>query len=87
MKITINMDDELLEDAMRIMGASTKTEAIHTALREVVRRARLIELLKEGSGKTPEELGEMFDPASDPMKLRMAEGVTPYHVVSDRSKK
>ncbi|MDF1825295.1 MAG: type II toxin-antitoxin system VapB family antitoxin [Verrucomicrobiales bacterium] len=80
MKITINLDESLLDDVVRITGAGTKTEAVTIALREVVRRARLVEVLRKGTGASPGELKDMFDPASDPMALRVAEGVTPYQV-------
>ena len=69
MKITINMDDELLDSVMAITGASTKTEAIHIALKDIVRRAKLLNVLKGGMGLSPDELRNAFDPASDPMKF------------------
>ncbi|MEM9479292.1 MAG: type II toxin-antitoxin system VapB family antitoxin [Verrucomicrobiota bacterium] len=78
MKLTVNLDNALLERVVKITGASTKTEAIHTALREVDRRARLIEVLREGDGATAEERGSLFDPASDPEKLRAAEEPSAY---------
>lgn len=80
MKMTINLDEGLLEEVMKVTGAATKTEAVMTALREVARRARLVETLRAGSGVSGEELKTMFDPASDPMALRVAEAVTPYQV-------
>ena len=82
MKITINMDDELLDSVMTITGASTKTEAIHIALKDIVRRAKLLNILREGTGVPASELSEMFDPASDPMKLRVGEGITTYQVTN-----
>ena len=45
MKLTLNIDDELLERVRETMGAKTKTEAIHLALKEMDRRNKLIELL------------------------------------------
>ncbi len=82
MKITINMDDELLDSVMAITGASTKTEAIHIALKDIVRRAKLLNILREGLGMTPDEIRNSIDPASDPMKLRVGEGITPYQVTN-----
>ena len=78
MKITLNMDDELLERVMARTGAPTKTEAIHMALREMDRRANLVEVLREGTGASREELRVMFDADSDPDSLRAAEPLTPY---------
>tara|TARA_R110002049_G_scaffold132794_1_gene292044 strand:- start:1377 stop:1631 length:255 start_codon:yes stop_codon:yes gene_type:complete len=73
MKLTINIDDALLDTVVRITGASTKTEAITTALKEVERKAKLVEVLRAGTGASPKELKTMFDPASDPMLMRAAE--------------
>ncbi len=36
----IDLDDDLLDEAMRLMGAATKDDAVNTALREYVQRAR-----------------------------------------------
>ena len=38
MRTTLDIDEVLLEEAMRASGASTKTEAIEAGLRELVRR-------------------------------------------------
>ena len=78
MKLTINLDDALMERVMKITGATTKTEAIHFALREVDRKARLIDVLREGLGADPDELRSMFDEASDPSNLRVEEPCPPY---------
>ena len=45
MKLTLNIDDELLERVRETTGAKTKTEAIHVALNEMDRRNKLRELL------------------------------------------
>jgi hypothetical protein len=50
MKLTLNIDDELLTRVMETTGAKTKTDAIHAALAEVDRRNKLIALLAEGIG-------------------------------------
>ncbi len=83
MKLTINIDDALLDNVVKITGASTKTEAITTALREVERKARLVEVLREGTGASPEELKTMFDASSDPMLLRAAEAPATYRTGTD----
>ena len=36
MKTTININDELLNEAMKISGAKTKTEAIERGLEEII---------------------------------------------------
>jgi len=50
MKITLNVDDDLLARVMDTTGAKTKTEAIHAALAEIDRRHKLISLLAEDIG-------------------------------------
>jgi len=83
MKMSFNIDEVLLERVMTLTGASTKTEAIHMALREVDRRARLVEVLNEGLGCNPEELRKLFDENSDPMLMRVAEPRSKYGSSSD----
>jgi len=36
MKTTININEELLNEAMNISGSKTKTEAIETGLKEII---------------------------------------------------
>lgn len=80
MKITLNVDDALLDRVVKSTGSKTKTAAIDLALREMDRRSRLHEVLNEGLGMTPEELSDMFDPASDPMTLRASEDPAKYSI-------
>ncbi len=61
MKLTLNIDDALLERVREATGATTKTEAIHYALREIDRRYRLRELLAEDIGLTGAEWRNAFD--------------------------
>ncbi|MFE6098824.1 type II toxin-antitoxin system VapB family antitoxin [Streptomyces laurentii] len=39
----IDLDDEALAEAMRLMGASTKKETVNTALRDYVARVKRLE--------------------------------------------
>ncbi|MCI0745332.1 MAG: type II toxin-antitoxin system VapB family antitoxin [Verrucomicrobia subdivision 3 bacterium] len=64
MKMTMNIDDALLERVMAATGAKSKTLAIDLALREMDRRAELRRLTSEGLGLSASELKEAFDPAS-----------------------
>lgn len=43
----IDLDDEALNEAMRMMGTSTKKETVNTALREYVARVKRIEALEK----------------------------------------
>lgn len=40
-KTTVVIDDELLDEAMRVAGAKTKRQAISDGLRELIRRKNL----------------------------------------------
>jgi Arc/MetJ family transcription regulator len=64
MKMTLHIDEELLDRVMRVTGADSKTHAVDLALREMVRRAELARLASEGLGMTASELREAYDPAS-----------------------
>lgn len=74
MKLTVNLDGEVLDKVVEITGSTTKTEAIMIALREVERKARLVEVLREGLGASEAELKSMFDPASAPAGENYAYG-------------
>jgi len=78
MKITLNVHDALLDRVVDITGAKTKTAAIDFALREVDRRAKLTYALASESGVSGEELRKLFDPASDPEVMRVAEDPASY---------
>lgn len=77
MKMTMHIDDALLERVMAATGAANKTHAVDIALREVDRRAELIRLTREGLGLSPDELKETIDPAYDLEAMRLKE--TPVH--------
>jgi Arc/MetJ family transcription regulator len=46
MRTNIDIDDQLMADAMKAMGAKTKREAVEMALRNALRLARQKEALK-----------------------------------------
>jgi Arc/MetJ family transcription regulator len=78
MKMTLNIDDGLLDRVMAFTGAKTKTEAIDVALREMDRRARLIEVLGRDHGMTSEDWRNAFEPGYDVTALRAAEQPSTY---------
>jgi hypothetical protein len=55
MKLTVNLDGNLLNRVVEITGSSTKTDAIVFALREIDRKARLLAILREGLGASADE--------------------------------
>jgi len=50
MRTNIEIDDQLMADAMKAMGVSTKREAVEEALRRTVRSARQLTALRELRG-------------------------------------
>ncbi|MDP9863543.1 MULTISPECIES: type II toxin-antitoxin system VapB family antitoxin [Streptosporangium] len=62
----IDIDDEALAEAMRMLGTSTKKDTVNAALREYVARVKRIEALEKLAARA--ERGE-FDEA---MKARQA---------------
>ncbi len=87
MKMTMHIDDALLERVIRLTGAASKTEAVDMALREMDRRERLAEYGRKGLGLTREELIGAVDPAYDLLPLRVAEdaATTPYRASSRKA--
>ncbi len=78
MKMTLNIDDGLLERVMAVTGAKTKTEAIDLALREMDRRARLVEVLGRDHGMTSDDWRNAFEQDYDVETLRAAEQPPTY---------
>ena len=48
---SMRLDTQLADQAARILGAKSRTEAVHTALREVVALKRFKTLMKKNAGK------------------------------------
>jgi hypothetical protein len=78
MKMTLHIDDALLEKAMSLAGVESKTAAVDLALREFVRRSELVHVLTHGLDKSPAELREMFDPKYDLETVRLMETPRTY---------
>jgi len=45
MRTTLTLDDKLIQELMKLTGAKTKTEAIHLAISEFLRRKKIEGLL------------------------------------------
>ena len=81
MKMTMHIDEDVLDRVMKITGAKTKTAAVEIALTEMARRHKMKELFKAGLGLTPDELANVFDPNSAPEASHfpmVAEDKAPY---------
>jgi len=48
---TIRLDTDLADEAAKALGAKSRTDAIHIALREIVEMKRFKALMKKNSGK------------------------------------
>jgi len=54
------LDEEVLKEATRILGAKTYSEAVNTALQEVIRRSQVQSITRFfGTGIWKGDLGEM----------------------------
>ncbi len=78
MKMTMHIDEGLLERVIQTYGFASKTEAVDAALREMDRRARFRAVVAEGMGFAPEELEAAVDPDYDVMRWRVAEPAAKY---------
>jgi Arc/MetJ family transcription regulator len=48
---SIRLDTDLADEAVKVLGAKSRTEAIHVALREIVALKRFKDLMKKNAGK------------------------------------
>ena len=48
---SIRLDTELADEAVKVLGVKSRTEAVHTALREIVALKRFKDLMKKNRGK------------------------------------
>ncbi|MEU0392005.1 type II toxin-antitoxin system VapB family antitoxin [Streptomyces sp. NPDC006208] len=63
----VNLDDEILAEAMRLMGTKTKKDTINGALHEYVQRLKRLEAMQDLAERA--ERGE-FDDAIEAYKAR-----------------
>jgi Arc/MetJ family transcription regulator len=76
--MTLHIDDDLLRRVMEATGTTSKTRAVDLALREMDRRAKLIQLSAAGLGLGAEELRETLDPAYELGAQRRSERTVKY---------
>ncbi|MEI6535495.1 MAG: type II toxin-antitoxin system VapB family antitoxin [Verrucomicrobiaceae bacterium] len=62
MKMTMHIDEALLAEVMAATGTTTKTAAVHEALRKIATKYRQRERWKQGLGMSADEIGTSFDP-------------------------
>lgn len=61
MKMTMHIDEALLDEVMKATGAASKTAAVAEALRRVASKFRQRERWKIGLGMTADEIRNGFD--------------------------
>lgn len=77
MKMTLNIDGDVLAEVMEAHGFDTKTEAVNFALRELDRRKKLRAYKDTGLGLTPPELKSAFYEDYSPDAIMVAEAPAP----------
>jgi Arc/MetJ family transcription regulator len=50
---SIRLDTHLADEAAKVLGVKSRTEAIHSALREIVALKRFKKLMRKNAGKLP----------------------------------
>ena len=73
MKMTMHIDENVLAEVMDVFGFETKTDAVNTALVEMIRKRKLREMMKSGMGLEKGEYAGGLLAGYDPLKLRVAE--------------
>lgn len=48
---SIRLDTKLADEAVRVLGVKTRTEAVHIALKEIIGLKRFKKLMKDHAGK------------------------------------
>jgi len=48
---SIRLDTDLADEAVKVLGVKSRTEAVHVALREIVALQRFKELMMKNAGK------------------------------------
>lgn len=87
----IDIDEELVAEAMKVSGARTKREVVDRALRDLVARARRPRLREVWGRATEDTYWPDYDPKADPGepagKYRVEQGVASYRVTPAKAAK
>ena len=74
MKMTMHINEEILDEVVKITGVESKTKAVETALTELVRRSRLKAKLSKGLGLSSAELKNAWEDPFPEETAKAAEG-------------
>ena len=78
MKMTMHIDEDLLDRVVKRFDCASKTEAVEMALKEMDRKARFRDFVKSGFGYSPEDLKNAVDPDYDISAMRVADSAPSY---------
>jgi Arc/MetJ family transcription regulator len=78
MKMTMHINEDILDEVVKITGVASKTKAVETALTELVRRNRLKTKLSKGLGLTASELKEAWEDPFPEESAKVAEPPAKY---------
>jgi Arc/MetJ family transcription regulator len=81
MKMTMHIDEKLLEEVMKEYDIATKTDAVNFALKELSRLEKLRNFGREGLGFSPQELMDAVDPDYDLDAISVAESPEEYQAL------
>ena len=79
MKMTMHIDEAVLDEVMTITGVASKTGAVEVALTEMVRKHKFKEIAKKGLGLTSEELKNVWEDPFPKESLRVGEDAPAPH--------
>jgi len=85
MKMTMHIDEALLERVRAAFDCASKTEAVEMALQEMDRKIRYRAFVSKPSPFSPSELRSGVDPGYDVLAMRVAEQSPSYR--SSRGRK
>lgn len=83
MKMTMHIDESVLAEVMDSFGFETKTDAVNTALKEMLRKRKLRAMKASGMGLAKGEYAGGLMPGYDPIALRAAETPAKYKIKTD----
>ena len=83
MKMTMHIDETLLDEVIGRFGCASKTEAVDFALRELMRKSKLKALGRTGLGLSQDELRNAVDPNYDVLAMRYTDQQQPIWRVAE----
>lgn len=86
MKMTMHIDEVLLDKVMKANGLESKTETIAFALNELDRRERARIMATKGIGLSKAELASCIVPEYDVVSMRLNEDAVEYKAPNNKKR-